>query len=105
MHIQIVKEWMKKTVRPNENKLRVTQGALEREAALFLRAYMCSCGKVLHFVSLAPPAMAKRIFSLFYMRSVNPFIRSIYTYWRQGLISVIVLFIKIKAYLQASLRN
>jgi hypothetical protein len=68
-------EWMKKTMRPNENKLRVTQGALERSGSLPTRTYVL--GKVLHSASLAPPAMAKDFLAVLH-GAANPFIRSIY---------------------------
>jgi len=81
---------MIKTVRRNENKLRVTQGALERSGSLPTRL----CALVEKFFTL--PALRRPlwrgIFSLFYMRSANPFTRSIYIYQRQGSSSVIVLF-------------
>lgn len=69
-------EWMKKTVRPNENKLCVTQGALSREAALPTQPYVF--GKVLHFDTALHRPLWRRIFSLFYIYAANPFIRSIY---------------------------
>lgn len=87
-------EWMKKTVSPNENMLRVTQGALSREAALPTQPYVF--GKVLHFDTALRRPLWRRIFSLFYIYAANPFIRSIYTFRS----TVIVLFLKTKALLE-----
>lgn len=84
-------EWMKKTVRPNENKLCVTQGALSREAALPTQPYVC----LEKFFTLTQPCAARYGFSRCFTFTLQILLSALYIYlqkYRQGLSCVIVLF-------------